>query len=47
MKLVDEADLGTPDTCALGIGQRTALDTVDVDFAAVGPLEQSGNVQER
>src|SRR5262249_59721490 len=47
MELIDEADFGAADARALGIRERGGCNLIDVDFAAIGMLEQARDVQER
>src|SRR5262249_24066929 len=47
MELIDEADLGAANARALGIRERRGRNLIDVDFAAIGMLEQARDVQER
>ena len=47
MELIDEADLGSADARALGIRERRGRNLIDIDFAAIGMLEESSDVQER
>src|ERR1043166_2666058 len=47
MELIDEAEHVTADARALGIRQPRGRNLVDIDFAGVRTLEQTGNVQKR
>ena len=47
MELIDEADLGAADAGALGVRQPEVATPSMIDFAAVGLLKQSRDVQQR
>ena len=47
MELIDEADLGAAHARALGVAELDAIDAVDHHGAAVRPLEQAGDMEQR
>jgi len=47
MKLIDKADVGSPDPGAGIVGQMRGRNRIYIDFAGVWLLEQTGNVQKR
>src|SRR5579863_4854754 len=47
VELIDEADVGTADAGALGVGQVRRGHAVDVDFTRVRAFEHPGDLQKR
>jgi hypothetical protein len=47
VKLIDEADLDAADARALRVREDGCRDLIDIDFAGVGLLEQTSDVQKR
>jgi len=47
MELIDETDLVAADAGTLGVREGRGRNPLNEDFAAVGMLEQAGDVQQR
>ena len=46
VELIDEADLGAAHARALGVAELDAIDAVDHHGAAVGPFEETGDMEQ-